>query len=92
MARQSIRLAADIGGTFTDIALDCRGTMFSSKVLTNYRAPEQAILDGIEIVLRNASIGWPDLEIVIHGTTLVDERLDRATRFAHGPCDHRRVP
>ena len=31
----SIRLGADIGGTFTDIALDCRGQMFSTKVLTN---------------------------------------------------------
>ncbi|TIV88744.1 MAG: hypothetical protein E5V77_25610, partial [Mesorhizobium sp.] len=42
-----IRLGADIGGTFTDIALDVRGEMFSTKVLTNYAAPEQAILDGI---------------------------------------------
>ena len=44
----AIRLGADIGGTFTDIALDCRGTMFTTKVLTNYAAPEQSILDGIE--------------------------------------------
>ena len=42
-----IRLGADIGGTFTDIALECRGAMYSTKVLTNYTAPEQAILDGI---------------------------------------------
>ena len=48
---QTVRLGADIGGTFTDIALDCRGTMYSTKVLTNYSAPEQAILDGIDIVL-----------------------------------------
>ena len=75
MARQTIRLGADIGGTFTDIALDCRGRMFSTKVLTNYSAPEQAILDGIEIVLRHASIGWPDLDIVIHGTTLATNAL-----------------
>src|SRR5579863_6867719 len=68
MGKQTIRLGADVGGTFTDIALDCRGRMFSAKVLTNYSAPEQAILDGIEIVLRHASIGWPDLDIVIHGT------------------------
>jgi N-methylhydantoinase A/oxoprolinase/acetone carboxylase beta subunit len=38
--KDDIRLGADIGGTFTDIALDIRGTIFSTKVLTNYSAPE----------------------------------------------------
>jgi N-methylhydantoinase A len=49
-SRNDIRLGADIGGTFTDIALDMRGTLYSTKVLTNSTAPEQAILDGIRIV------------------------------------------
>lgn len=71
----AIRLGADIGGTFTDIALDCRGTMFTTKVLTNYAAPEQSILDGIEIVLADAGIGPADLDIVIHGTTLATNAL-----------------
>ncbi|SNT73933.1 hydantoinase/oxoprolinase family protein [Paracoccus seriniphilus] len=73
--RQQIRLGADIGGTFTDIALECRGEMFSTKVLTNYSAPEQAILDGIEIVTRDAGISMSDLDIVIHGTTLATNAL-----------------
>uniref|UniRef100_UPI0039B91EB8 hydantoinase/oxoprolinase family protein n=1 Tax=Albidovulum sp. TaxID=1872424 RepID=UPI0039B91EB8 len=71
----SIRLGADIGGTFTDIALECRGRMHSTKVLTNYTAPEQAILDGIDVVLAEAGIGYGDLEIVIHGTTLATNAL-----------------
>ncbi len=54
-----IRLGADIGGTFTDIALDVRGTIFSTKVLTTYSAPEQAILDGIAIVVRDAGSRLP---------------------------------
>lgn len=70
-----IRLGADIGGTFTDIALDVRGTVFSTKVLTNYTAPEQAILDGIEIVVRDAKIAASDIGIVIHGTTLATNAL-----------------
>ena len=74
-AGQTIRLGADIGGTFTDIALECRGQMFSTKVLTNYAAPEQAILDGIAIVTREAGISFADLEIVIHGTTLATNAL-----------------
>lgn len=72
---ESIRLGADIGGTFTDVALDCRGTLFSTKVLTNYAAPEQAILDGIAIVTQEAGISTADLDIVIHGTTLATNAL-----------------
>lgn len=73
--KDEIRLGADIGGTFTDIALDVRGRMFSTKVLTNYSAPEQAILDGIEIVVKDADISARDIGIVIHGTTLATNAL-----------------
>ncbi|WP_312361727.1 hydantoinase/oxoprolinase family protein [Agrobacterium sp.] len=70
-----IRLGADIGGTFTDIALDVRGTLYSTKVLTNYAAPEQAILDGIDIVIRDAGIAISQIELIIHGTTLATNAL-----------------
>ncbi|KVK48866.1 methylhydantoinase [Agrobacterium deltaense] len=70
-----IRLGADIGGTFTDIALDVRGTLYSTKVLTNYAAPEQAILDGIDIVIRDAGIDISQIELIIHGTTLATNAL-----------------
>lgn len=70
-----IRLGADIGGTFTDIALDLGGKIFSAKVLTTYSAPEQAILDGIEIVTRDAGIAPADIGLVIHGTTLATNAL-----------------
>ncbi|UCI09611.1 hydantoinase/oxoprolinase family protein [Mesorhizobium sp. B1-1-8] len=70
-----IRLGADIGGTFTDIALDLHGTLYSTKVLTNYAAPEQAILDGIAIVTREAGISLADIGIIIHGTTLATNAL-----------------
>ena len=69
------RVGADIGGTFTDIALETPLGMFSTKVLTSYAAPEQAILDGIDIVLAEAGIGYGDLGIVIHGTTLATNAL-----------------
>ncbi|MFC0220038.1 hydantoinase/oxoprolinase family protein [Pseudochelatococcus lubricantis] len=70
-----IRLGADIGGTFTDIALDVRGTIYSTKVLTSYAAPEQAILDGIEEVVKQAGVAFGDLDLVIHGTTLATNAL-----------------
>jgi N-methylhydantoinase A len=71
----TIRLGADIGGTFTDIVLDLHGKLFSTKVLTTYSAPEQAILDGIAIVCADAGIAPSALEIVIHGTTLATNAL-----------------
>ena len=71
----TIRLGADIGGTFTDIVLDLHGNLFSTKVLTNYTAPERAILDGIAIVCADAGITTAALEIVIHGTTLATNAL-----------------
>jgi len=72
---QDIRLGADIGGTFTDIALDVRGEMHSTKVLTNYTAPEQAVLDGIAIVTERAGISPSEIDILIHGTTLATNAL-----------------
>ncbi|AEQ53779.1 hydantoinase/oxoprolinase family protein [Pelagibacterium halotolerans] len=72
---QGIRLGADIGGTFTDIVLDVRGTLHSTKVLTNYSAPEQAILDGLEIVCADAGVGPEEIDTIIHGTTLATNAL-----------------
>ena len=40
-----IRVGVDIGGTFTDVALVYPGGLATAKVLTDYAAPEAAILD-----------------------------------------------
>ncbi len=74
-AKDDIRLGADIGGTFTDVVLDLRGQIFSTKILTTYATPEQAILDGIAVVTRDAGISPADIGIVIHGTTLATNAL-----------------
>ncbi|MFT4774626.1 MAG: N-methylhydantoinase A, partial [Ilumatobacter sp.] len=45
----SVRFAADVGGTFTDVVLErARGDYASTKVLTTHDAPERAILEGVE--------------------------------------------
>lgn len=75
MTQHNARIGVDIGGTFTDIALDLNGTLFTGKVLTNYTQPEQAILDGIELVCDRAGIKVSDITTVIHGTTLVTNSL-----------------
>lgn len=75
MMGQDIRLGADIGGTFTDVALDVRGKLYSTKVLTDYAAPEQGILDAIAIVTADAGISLAEVDLIIHGTTLATNAL-----------------
>ena len=51
-----IRVAADIGGTFTDIALETPTGLHTSKVLTTAQEPATGVLRGIEEVLNEAGI------------------------------------
>jgi N-methylhydantoinase A len=45
MKQSSFRMGVDIGGTFTDVVLEIGQQQFSTKVLTTYTAPEDAIID-----------------------------------------------
>jgi N-methylhydantoinase A len=69
------RLAADIGGTFTDVVLEHGGRRHSAKVLTTPRAPEEGMLDGIARVLAAAELRAGDVGVLIHGTTLATNAL-----------------
>ncbi len=64
------RLAIDIGGTFTDVALETGGRLVTTKVLTTQSAPERGVLDGVAKVLDMASVAPSAVRLVIHGTTL----------------------
>src|SRR5436190_11782906 len=69
------RLAADIGGTFTDVVLEHGGKRHSAKVLTTPRAPEEGMLEGIGKVLAEALLKPGDVGVLIHGTTLATNAL-----------------
>ena len=81
----SMRIGADVGGTFTDVVLELdreeeqgggsEGRMFSTKVLTTYDAPERGILDGVATVVAEAGADLADLDTFIHGTTLATNAL-----------------
>ena len=71
----SARLGVDIGGTFTDVALESPKGWFATKVLTTPRAPEQAVIQAIGLVLQDAGLAARDLGLVIHGTTLATNAL-----------------
>jgi len=69
------RLAVDIGGTFTDLALDTGARVFTLKVLTTTRAPEEGVLEGVARILREAGLSPSDIGLLVHGTTLATNAL-----------------
>ncbi|MFK7858925.1 MAG: hydantoinase/oxoprolinase family protein [Granulosicoccus sp.] len=75
MSQISHRLGVDIGGTFTDVVLEIDGLQFSTKVLTTYSAPEEAIIDGLHQVCAKAGASPSDIGQIIHGTTLATNAL-----------------
>ena len=75
MTPPSARLGVDIGGTFTDVVLEVDGRSFSTKVLTTYAAPENAIIDGMGQVCGKAGVTPCDIVQIIHGTTLATNAL-----------------
>ncbi|WP_323035075.1 hydantoinase/oxoprolinase family protein [Pararhodobacter sp.] len=75
MARDSIRLGVDIGGTFTDVVLEVGTARHSTKVLTTYSAPEEAILEGMHRVCAKAGVAASSIGQIIHGTTLATNAL-----------------
>ena len=75
MKTNSVRLGVDIGGTFTDVVLEKDGAPFSTKVLTTYIAPENAIINGMGQVCAKAGVTPAQIDQIIHGTTLATNAL-----------------
>ena len=70
-----IRLAVDIGGTFTDLVLSLPDRTVSTKLLTTHDAPDDAVIAGTRTILSEAGIDGSALGLVIHGTTLATNAL-----------------
>ncbi|BAM89103.1 hydantoin utilization protein A [Bradyrhizobium oligotrophicum S58] len=70
-----VRLAVDIGGTFTDIVLDIGRKRRTRKLLTTPTQPEQAVLDGTRLILADAKAHISDIDVFIHGTTLATNAI-----------------
>lgn len=71
----SVRLAADIGGTFTDIVLETPQGRRTRKVLTTPAAPEDGVMTGIGLVLADAGLDFSDVAVFVHGTTLATNAI-----------------
>ncbi len=71
-----LRLASDIGGTFTDTVL-MRGqqVLATNKTLTTHSAPALGALAGAEQVLQASDRPFHALDGLVHGTTLATNAL-----------------
>ncbi len=72
---RTTRLAVDIGGTFTDVALDAPCGRVTAKVLTTPEAPERAVMQGVAAAVAKAGCTLGDIALIIHGTTLATNAL-----------------
>lgn len=72
-----LRVGADVGGTFTDIALvsDDGSTFEFGKILTTPRQPDDAIIEGVDRVLTSVDADRASIESFVHGTTLFTNAL-----------------
>ncbi|HXW29507.1 MAG TPA: hydantoinase/oxoprolinase family protein [Xanthobacteraceae bacterium] len=70
-----VRMAVDIGGTFTDVILDRSEERLTRKVLTTTRQPEEGVLEGAGLVLADARLHFSDVDVFVHGTTLATNAI-----------------
>jgi N-methylhydantoinase A len=70
-------IAVDIGGTFTDIALQDRltGRVWRAKTPTTPADPSEAFMTGVRVALESAGTVAPTLRRVLHGTTVATNMI-----------------
>ena len=67
----TFRVGFDVGGTFTDFALQADdGRLLTGKRLTTPDDPARACVEGLRELIARAGLGWADLVQAVHGTTL----------------------
>ena len=70
----------DVGGTFTDVALELEGgRVVTAKVLTTPSAPEEAVVAAVGQAVSKAGVEPATVGLVIHGTTLATNALIERT-------------
>ena len=74
---KSIRIAVDIGGTFTDFqGLDERsGALLSLKVPTTPDDPSIGLMTGVEQLARQGGFALADVRLLLHGTTIATNAI-----------------
>lgn len=72
-----MRVAIDIGGTFTDVLLyeENKGVLWSTKAPSNLENPERPFLDGLKRILSSIKVDLQQVDQLIHATTIVTNAL-----------------
>ena len=75
------RVGVDIGGTFTDFVLEdpAAGKLALGKTLTTPSDPAQAVVAGLERLLREVGVAAGDVDVLVHGTTLATNAVIERT-------------
>jgi N-methylhydantoinase A len=71
----NVRIAVDIGGTFTDVVLLVGEQRTAIKVLTTYDDPANGVMSGLAVVCERAGVSPESVSLVLHGTTLATNAL-----------------
>jgi N-methylhydantoinase A len=81
LEQRPVRIGIDIGGTFTDLLLvnDRTGDVAVGKTLTTPADPSAAVERQTAEVLRSTRTAPGDVQMVIHGTTLVTNAIIERT-------------
>jgi N-methylhydantoinase A len=74
-SERHVRLAVDIGGTFTDVVLETDGERLTRKVLTTPSRPEEGVLSGMRLILSDSGMRMSDIDVFVHGTTLATNAI-----------------
>ena len=70
------RIGADIGGTFTDVAvLDDSGRVGVAKVSTTPRSFTKGVVQAIDMALEHYSVDRSKVSLLAHATTIVTNAL-----------------
>ena len=72
----TLRVAADVGGTFTDIAcLSADGELSTCKIPSTPNDYARAIIEGIQTLTRSLGLGPDDLAEVSHASTVATNTI-----------------
>lgn len=63
------RIGVDVGGTNTDLVLECAKGVFYHKVPTTLKNQSIGVVEGVQGICRKAGIDPSEVETIVHGTT-----------------------
>ncbi|NQW11230.1 MAG: hydantoinase/oxoprolinase family protein [Alphaproteobacteria bacterium] len=71
MAAEAVRVGVDVGGTFTDFScVVSHGRLFAFKLPSTPEDPSQAVLHGVDMLVREYGVTPAAINVFAHGTTV----------------------